>query len=116
MSVIRVDKLLFWTTIQIRCHHAQSVAEQLTQNSSKKYQMEVLVIKTHHVVPNPNGVWDVKLGGGEKAIKHFDTKQPAISFGRGVSQNQKSEFFIHGSNGRFQSRDSQGNDPYPPKS
>ena len=72
-------------------------------------------MKTHHVVHNPNGGWDVKVGGGERAIKHFETKQPAVDFGRGVSQNQGSEFFIHGSDGRIQSRDSHGNDPFPPK-
>lgn len=72
-------------------------------------------MKTHHVVPNPDRGWDVKVGGGEKSIKHFDTKQPAVDFGRGVSQNQKSELFIHGADGRIQSRDSHGNDPHPPK-
>lgn len=72
-------------------------------------------MKTHHVVPNPYGGWDVKVGGGQKSIKHFDTKQPAVDYGRGVSQNQNSEFFIHGTNGRIQSRDSHGNDPFPPK-
>lgn len=72
-------------------------------------------MKTHHVVHNPNGGWDVKVGGGERAIKHFDIKQPAIDYGRTISQNQNSEFFIHGENGRIQSRDSHGNDPFPPK-
>jgi hypothetical protein len=31
--------------------------------------------KTHHVVPNPDGGWDVKKGGGERSIKHFDKKK-----------------------------------------
>jgi hypothetical protein len=71
--------------------------------------------KSHHVVPNSKGGWDVKPGGGEKAIKHFPTKQPAIDFGRGVSQNQHTELYIHGKDGQFQSRDSHGHDPHPPK-
>jgi len=29
---------------------------------------------THHVVPNPDGGWDVKRGGGQKASHHTDTK------------------------------------------
>jgi hypothetical protein len=72
-------------------------------------------LKTHHVAHNSNGGWDVKVGGGSKSIKHFETKQFAIKVGRTISQNQGSEFFIHGTNGRIQSRDSHGNDPYPPK-
>jgi hypothetical protein len=73
------------------------------------------LMKTHHVVPNSNGGWDVKAGGTNRAIKHFETKQPAIDFGRSVSKNQDSEFFIHGLDGKIQSRDSHGNDPCPPK-
>ena len=72
-------------------------------------------MKTHHVVHNSNGGWDIKIGGGEKSIKHFDTKQPAIDYGRSISQRQGTEFFVHGMNGRIQSRDSHGNDPFPPK-
>ena len=28
--------------------------------------------KSHHVVPNPDGGWDVKKGGAERASGHFD--------------------------------------------
>ena len=72
-------------------------------------------MKTTHVVPNPKGGWDVKTGGSQRAIKHFETKQPAIDFGRGVSQRRQSEFLIHGTNGRIQAKNSHGNDPFPPR-
>lgn len=71
--------------------------------------------KTHHVVPNPNGGWDVKKGGSEKASNHFDKKSDAVEKGREISQNQGSEFYIHGKDGKIQSKDSHGNDPNPPK-
>lgn len=71
--------------------------------------------KTHHVVPNSNGGWDVKKGGSEKASNHFDKKTDAIDKGREISQNQNSEFYIHGKDGRIQSKDSHGNDPNPPR-
>ncbi len=71
--------------------------------------------KTHHVVPNPKGGWDVKKGGGEKSIKHFDKKQDAVDNGREISRNQRSEFLIHGRDGKIQQSDSHGNDPCPPK-
>lgn len=72
-------------------------------------------LKSHHVVHNPNGGWDVKKGGSEKAIKHFDKKEDAVDAGRLISQNQKTEFFIHDKDGKIQQRDSHGHDTYPPK-
>ena len=71
--------------------------------------------KTHHVVHNPQGGWDIKKGGGKKASNHFDIKQVAIDKAREISQNQGSELFIHGLNGRIQQKDSHGNDPFPPE-
>jgi hypothetical protein len=71
--------------------------------------------KTHHVVPNPNGGWDVKKGGSSRASVHTDNKQQAVDIGRQISRNQGSEFLIHGKNGRIQQSDSHGNDPNPPK-
>jgi len=71
--------------------------------------------KTHHIVPDPNGGWNVKKGGASKASKHFDTKQSAIDWGRQVSKNQGSEFIIHGKNGKIQKADSHGGDPFPPR-
>lgn len=67
--------------------------------------------KSHHVVPNPTGGWDIKVGGGEKAIKHFETKQPAVDVARGISQNQHSELFVHNKDGRIGRKDSHGHDP-----
>jgi hypothetical protein len=71
--------------------------------------------KTHHVVPNPKGGWDVKKGGSEKASNHFDKKSDAVEKGREISQNQGSEFYVHGKDGKIQSKDSHGNDPNPPQ-
>ena len=71
--------------------------------------------KSHHVVPNSNGGWDVKKGGAERASKHFDKKADAVRSAREISKNQNSELFIHGKDGKIQQKDSHGNDPYPPK-
>jgi len=71
--------------------------------------------KTHHVVHNPEGGWDVRKGGSSRSSGHFDTKKDAVDAGREISVNQSSEFLIHGMNGRIQTSDSHGNDPNPPK-
>ena len=70
---------------------------------------------THHVVPNPNGGWDVKRGGGQRATSHHDTKKDAVDHGREVSRNQSTELRIHNKDGKISGSDSHGNDPFPPK-
>ncbi len=71
--------------------------------------------KTHHVVPNPDGGWDVKRSGSQRASSHHDTKQEAIDKGRAVSRNQETELRIHNRDGLIFSSDSHGRDPNPPR-
>jgi hypothetical protein len=71
--------------------------------------------KSHHVVPNPKGGWDVKRGGAQRASSHHNTKRQAVDHGREISRNQGTEFRIHNKNGRLAQSDSHGNDPCPPK-
>ena len=72
--------------------------------------------KTYHIVPNSlKGGWDVKKGGGEKSLKHFEIKKDAFNFGRDVCINQGAELVIHGKDGKIKNKNSYGNDPYPPK-
>ncbi|HBU69647.1 MAG TPA: hypothetical protein DEE98_04610 [Elusimicrobia bacterium] len=74
-----------------------------------------MVRKTHHVVPNPEGGWDVKKGGSGRASGHYEHKTEALKEGRVISQNQHTEFVIHDKHGRITDSDSHGNDPCPPK-
>ncbi len=57
---------------------------------------------SHHVVTDPDGGWVVIKGGSGRASKHFDNKQQAIEWGFEVSKHQKSEFYIHGRDGKVQ--------------
>jgi hypothetical protein len=71
--------------------------------------------KTHHVVPNADGGWNVKRGGADRASSHHSTKQEAIDSARSVSRNQGTELRIHNKDGRIASSDSHGRGPNPPK-
>ncbi len=71
--------------------------------------------KTQAVVPIPEGGWDVKRGGGDRASAHRDTKEAAINRGREISRNQQTELRIHNKDGKIASSDSHGHDPHPPK-
>ena len=71
--------------------------------------------KQRHVVPNPNGGWDIKKPNAERSSGHFDRKQDAIDRARDISRNINGELVIHNQNGRISGGDSHGNDPNPPK-
>lgn len=71
--------------------------------------------KTHRVIPHPNGGWDVKRDGAQKASKHCDTKREAEDYGRKISKNQGTELTIHRKDGSIERSDSHGNDPNPPR-
>lgn len=71
--------------------------------------------KNQHVTPTPNGGWQVKGEGNQKATFKFPTQKEAINRARGITHNQKSELIVHGRDGKIRARDSHGNDPYPPK-
>lgn len=71
--------------------------------------------RNQHVVPNPDGGWDVKPERGQRASRHFDTQQDAIDAARGIARNQGTELIIHRRDGRIRDRDSYGPDPCPPR-
>ncbi|MCT1563238.1 MULTISPECIES: DUF2188 domain-containing protein [Corynebacterium] len=68
----------------------------------------------YHVIPHQDG-WGVKGAGSDRILRHFDTKTEASEFGRDVARNQEAELFYHYKDGRFQGRDSYGDDPFPPR-
>lgn len=71
--------------------------------------------KNQHVTPHRDGGWQVKGEGNTRATVRTDTQAEAIQRAREISQNQQTELFIHGKNGRIRERDSHGNDPFPPR-
>ena len=71
--------------------------------------------KNQHVVPHPDGGWQVKGEGNSRATVRTATQKEAIGIARDISKNQGSELVIHRPNGQIRAKDSHGNDPFPPK-
>jgi len=67
-----------------------------------------------HVVPHEDG-WAVKRAGSEKATKVFKTQSEAEQYGRELAKKEKTEFVLHGKDGKIREKDSYGNDPFPPR-
>ncbi len=68
-------------------------------------------MRDQHVVPNPNGGWDVKAERAKKATKHFDNQMDAYKYAQQIARNQRTEAFLHGRDGKIRARESYGNDP-----
>lgn len=57
--------------------------------------------KTHHLIVNPNGGWDIKKSGSTRTSGHFDTKREAIKRAKEICTNQKSELVIYDQRGKI---------------
>lgn len=68
-----------------------------------------------HVLPHPDGGWQVKGAGNSRATIRTQTQQQAIDIARGIARNRESELVIHRPDGRIRDKDSHGHDPFPPR-
>ena len=71
-----------------------------------------------HVVPNPEGGWDVKAAGAKRASAHEKTQSAAEKAAKKIVGNVGGgEVVIHGRDGRIRDKDTvaPGKDPNPPK-
>ena len=71
-----------------------------------------------HVVPNPEGGWDVVAPNSGRASSHHGTQAEAIARAREIVHNTGGgELVIHGTDGRIRDSDTvpPGHDPFPPR-
>lgn len=71
--------------------------------------------KGQHVVPAKDGKWRVRKAGSSRASGIYDTQSEAIDNARRIAQNQRTELYIHGLDGRIRERSTYGKDSCPPK-
>lgn len=62
--------------------------------------------KEHHVVPNKNGGWDVKINGAGHRTYHTRKKSTAVKKARAISRRHGSELVVHNSKGRIEVKNS----------
>lgn len=73
--------------------------------------------KDRHVVPNPDGGWDVKAPNAKKASAHRDTQAEAERRSKEITDRTGGDTVIHDKKGRIRDKDTgkAGHDPSPPK-
>lgn len=69
--------------------------------------------RSQHVVPH-EGKWAVRREGATRATSVHRTQAEAVDVARQIARNQGTELVIHSANGRIRTRDSHGNDSFPP--
>lgn len=69
----------------------------------------------HTVYNSETRRWQNKAEGKAEPISQHRTKEIAEARGKAIAKESKGEHFIHGKDGRFQERNSYGNDPFPPR-
>jgi hypothetical protein len=66
------------------------------------------------VVHTDNG-WGVRRAGADRLSRETDTKKEAEDIARNIARREGGEVISQGRDGKIQSKDSYGKDPYPPK-
>lgn len=71
-----------------------------------------------HIVPDPEGGWNVRAPGASRASSHHQTQAAAEARAKEIVGNAGGgEAVIHGRDGRIRDSDTvkPGNDPFPPR-
>ncbi|MDX6533968.1 MAG: hypothetical protein QOF68_1712 [Gaiellales bacterium] len=71
----------------------------------------------YEVVPNPDGGWDVRKDGGNRASSHHRTQPEAARAAKDYARNAGGgEVRVHGRDGKVRSSDTIAKkDPFPPR-
>jgi hypothetical protein len=67
------------------------------------------------VSPRQDGRWQVKREGTDRASRVVDRKSDAENIARDIGKRDKVEVITQGRDGKIQSKDSFGQDPFPPR-
>lgn len=67
------------------------------------------------VSPRPDGKWQVKREGSDRASRVVDHKTDAEKIARDMGRRDGVEVITQGRDGRIRSKDSYGRDPFPPR-
>ncbi len=79
-------------------------AEPAKKPAPKKEEKKEVNYRNYHVVKRPDGKWEVKYAGGEKAIKLFKTQAEATAYTKEMAKKQGGVMLVHNSKGANKGR------------
>lgn len=80
-----------------------------------KIKRGVIYMGKNQWVVKHSDKWAVRGEGNKRVTKVTDTQKEAIDLAKEIAKNQESELIIQGRDGKIRSKDSYGNDPFPPR-
>ena len=80
---------------------APAKAESKAAKAPAPAKEEKTAARNYHVAKRPDGKWQVKFAGGEKAIKLFATQAEAIEYAKKLAENQDGSISIHKKDGKM---------------
>lgn len=83
---------------------AKKPAEKKPAAKKPAAKKEEVSFRTYHLVKRPDGKWEVKFAGGQKAIKLFDTQKEALEYSKKMAENQDGKVLVHNSKGANKGR------------
>lgn len=54
----------------------------------------------YHITKHPQGGWQIKKGGAQRALKRFDTQKEAIDYAKVLEKERGASYIIHKADGR----------------
>ena len=79
-------------------------AKPVAKPAAKPAKKEEVSFRTYHLVKRPDGKWEVKYAGGQKAIKLFNTQKEALEYSKKMAENQDGKVLVHNSKGANKGR------------
>ena len=71
--------------------------------------------KNYWTQQRPDGKWESKREGGERASKVTETQADAWDYSKSKAKVSGGEAFLKGRDGKIRGRNTYGKDPHPPK-
>jgi hypothetical protein len=71
--------------------------------------------KNYWTQQRPDGKWESKREGAERASKVTETQAEAWDYSKSKAKESGGEAFLKGRDGKIRERNTYGKDPYPPK-
>lgn len=75
--------------------------EEIAEDEVAEEEKPATVVKVYHISLRKDGLWQVKLGKGSRALKLFKTQAEAIVFAKEKAKNQDGRIVIHKVDGKI---------------
>jgi hypothetical protein len=59
----------------------------------------------YHITKHPDGGWQIKRGGADRALKRFDTQKEAIEYAKVIEKERGVSYIIHKADGSIRKKE-----------